>query len=94
MKTVYGYFYHKEFKIPVEAVYDCSHQGACDEDVAYWQPRIAMNYWTREQKIEGLAETGGWTRDELRELTEDKIEEKILWIACGDLKDSGELEGE
>ena len=85
-KFKYGYFYGKEFKIPSEAVSDCTQRGANDEAVAYWQPKIAMNDWTRGEKILGLKECGGWTKEELDAMSDNDLEEKILWITCHDIK--------
>lgn len=89
--TVFGYFYHKEFEIPLEAARDCSAQGPVDDAVAYWAPKIDLSNYSREEKIRGLVETGGWTREELEKLDDSELDEKILWITSCDLKEEGAL---
>jgi hypothetical protein len=83
----YGYFHHKEITMPLECVNDCSHQGACDDDVSHWTPKIDLSMFTRKEKITGLKETGGWSREELEKLEEYELDEKIVWIVACDLRE-------
>jgi hypothetical protein len=90
MNTVYAYFYHREFELPLECVEDIAQPGANDEAVAYWQPRIALNYWTQAEIVNGLLEYGAWDREELEALTLNELEEKLLWLAAHDAAESME----
>jgi hypothetical protein len=87
-KTVYAYFHHSEIELPFECVMDCTQQGANDDAVDFWQRTCAdIKYPNRKDMIEGLADTGGWTRAELSELNEDELEQKTLWVACWNARD-------
>lgn len=85
----YGHFHGF---IPLQAVSDCSHAGDCSADVEYWQSKLGFNA-PRERAINWLAESGGWTRDELADMADVELSQKVLWMACGDLKEHGEWYG-
>jgi hypothetical protein len=79
-------------EIPQECVESCSHVGQCDDNVEYWQNKL--NFDTpREQAIDYLQEFGAWTKEELNALSDDEISQKVLWIACSDIKENGEFIG-
>jgi len=84
----YTYFNHfGELEMPGQAVLDCSHSGACDEDVAYWAPRIKRPGDATKEKIrEDLKETGGWDAEELDD--DNKNWERIVWIAAGNIREN------
>lgn len=86
--SVYAYFYNTEIEIPLECVMDCTQQGANDEAVDFWQRTcVEIKFPERSEMIEGLAETGGWSRDELNALNDDELEQKVLWVSCHNARD-------
>jgi len=74
-------------RVEDQAVHDCSHQGPCDADVAYWQPQVT---W--------LAEAAALRRYvasygcEVEGRSEETIRELALWLACGDLRETAEYQ--
>lgn len=86
----YGHYVGQRF--PDECIEECSASGRVDESVEYWQKKLSFHV-PRERAIKWLAETGGWTREELGELDNDNIARKVLWLACCDIKESGEWFG-
>jgi hypothetical protein len=78
-----------EIELSREVIESCHHQGACDDDVEYWQSKLDLNL-DRESMIDELGEYGAWSDDELNTLSNDELEQKILWIACGDIQDDSE----
>lgn len=77
-----------ELYIPKGAVDDCSHPGACDNDVWYYR-KDAMwtSTCTRDNMIEELASTGGWTREDLANMDDHELQERVLWIAACSIKE-------
>jgi len=69
-----------------EQVADCSHQGPCDEDVAYWSKRIVRpTDITAERLAAELKDYGAW--DE-KQLSDDEANwQRLIWIAAGNIKD-------
>ena len=65
---------------------DCSHGGACDEDVAYHRKRLALTV-NRDNAIRCLKNYGAWDDSELENKDNEDLAEIILWIACGDFRD-------
>lgn len=83
-----------EFKMPGQAVLDCHHQGACDEDVEYWLPKARE--WLKDVSDEdlnaALKEYGAWDEEE-REDRDDNIR-RLIWIAAGDIQEDDKAEEE
>lgn len=73
-----------EFEMPDEAVADCHHQGACDEDVEYWAKRIPCTIDPELIRAE-LKEQGAWDTEELADDAQNW--RRILWIAAGNIQD-------
>jgi len=85
MKTQFADFERFTLEIPQEAIGDCSHQGACDEDVEHWQSKIARpDECTEEALAEELREYGAWEDAELQD--DDANWLRIVWIAACNLK--------
>jgi hypothetical protein len=78
--------------LPEDCVSDCSHAGACEADVRYWRGRLDFSV-PRERAIGYLREFGAWTAEELADRTDEELAEIVLWVACGDLRESGEWLG-
>ena len=83
-----AFFDRFSIEIPVEAIGDCSHQGACDEDVKFWQRMMAraemdISEISDEDLSEELSEYGAdWDLSD-----RDDNEQRIIWIACCNLKE-------
>lgn len=94
-KKLFAYFNHKEIELPLDCVLDCSAQGRVDDSVEFWQRQIELNL-SRKNLIDGLAETGGWDRDELNSFDDDELEQKALWVMACDIRDemNNEIENE
>jgi hypothetical protein len=87
-KTHWATFNRFEFEIPAEAVRDCSHQGACDQDVDYWHSKISLSHISDAELAEELREYGAWDAVELAD--REANEKRIIWIAAGDIQESEE----
>lgn len=86
----HGYFVGT---LPDECISDCSAPGQdASEAVAFWQEKLEFNP-DPDQARRYLRWTGGWTADELDEMSELDLAHKILWLACCDLRESGEYFG-
>lgn len=79
-------------EIPKECIESCSHAGGCDEDVEYWQNKLDFEV-SKEKAIDYLQEFGAWTKEELSELSPDELAQKVLWVACNEIKENGEFIG-
>ena len=92
----YGHFLGK---IPEECWRDCSAPGqAADESVEYWRKRLNFVV-PREKAIKYLREFGAWPviSDEydkgLADMSDDELADKVLWLACGDIRENGQWFG-
>ena len=86
MKTQLADFERFTLEIPEQAIPDCSHQGACDEDVEHWQSKIDRpDQCTVDALTEELREYGAWEDEELRD--DDANWRRIVWIAACNLKE-------
>lgn len=84
-------FNYLEFELPKQAIDDCFHQGACDADVEYWQRELNLNL-ERKPMIRELLEYGAWSVRELCALDNDELEQKLIWIAAGNIQDDPDHE--
>ena len=74
--------------LPGDCILACSGQGRVDDDVAFWVKELDFtNGLPRERTINYLREYGAWDDEELNEMTEMSLAEKVLWIFCNDLKE-------
>ena len=76
-----------ELFIPLDAVDACTHSGPCDTDIDHWVDRIHWRGVERSTMEQELKEVGAW-----KDLTSTPIrtlKERLLWIACNDLKEDG-----
>ena len=84
MKT--AYFERFTLPLPDDAVVSCSHQGACDEDVAFWETRVDRpDDITPDNLRAELKGYGAWDDEELAD--DDANWRRILWIAAGNIQD-------
>lgn len=84
MKT--AYFNRFSLDLPNITVAACSHQGACDNDVAHWATKISRPEAITPEKLSAeLREYGAWDDDEL---ADDKANwHRVIWIAAGNIQD-------
>lgn len=81
-----AYFERFTLEMPEECVNDCSHQGACDDDVAFWSGRLQRSEEiTPERLAAELKEYGAWNTEELSD--DDQNWHRLIWIAAGNLKE-------
>jgi hypothetical protein len=76
--------------LPEDCVHDCSGPGPADEAVEYWRGKLAFQVPV-ELAIRYLREFGAW--DDLLEAGQEVLSRRCLWIACGEIKESGEWLG-
>lgn len=81
----YATFNRFELGLTQEQVDACSHQGACDDDVAFWIKRINFDHIKTEDLIEELSEYGAWSNEELQDRHINL--ERLLWLAAGSIKE-------
>ena len=80
------YFERFTLDMPAEAVSACSHQGQCDDDVAYWASRVTRpDEITPEALATELKEYGAWDAEELAD--DDANWQRLLWIAACNIQD-------
>lgn len=89
MFNEYGHF---TGTLPTECVEDCSAQGSVDESVAYWRERLNFAV-PRELAIRWLQDFGAWPVEGLQDMTDTEIAEKVLWLACCEIRENGEWFG-
>ena len=84
MKT--AFFERFELALPDQAVADCSHQGACDDDVEYWARKLERPAaLTAEAVAAELREYGAWDDEELAD--DEANWRRIIWIAAGNIRE-------
>lgn len=71
--------------MPLECVQDCSHQGACDDDVAHWAPKLTIDVTPDDIRAE-LKEYGAWDAEELAD--DEANKERLVWLAAGSIQEN------
>ncbi len=85
-------------EFPPDCVNSCSASGPVDNEVDYWVKELNFNV-PRAKAIDYLKGFGAWPLDTdeydkgLNDMTDRELAEKVLWIACGDVKENGEWLG-
>ncbi len=77
-------------EIPQECVDDCSHPGECAYDVKRWVDELGFEV-PRRKAIEHLRGYGAW--DDLEDVDDSTLAERVLWMACGDIREEGYWDG-
>jgi hypothetical protein len=73
-------------EIPEECVTACSHSGDCFDDVVYWVDKLSFDVPdNRARKY--LKDFGAW--EDLDTCTHGTLVIRVLWIACGEIKETG-----
>lgn len=84
-----AYFDRFTIQVTKKQALQGSHVGACDEDIKYLRtlPKIRrqLNRLDPEKLKAELREYGAWDETELS--NHDKNLSRILWLACGDIRD-------
>ena len=80
-------FNRGELCLPIQALEDCHHKGACDDDVAFWHGKIDWDAqtMTADDIRAELAEYGNWDDEQLANVEDNQ--ERILWIAAGNYQE-------
>lgn len=86
MRTFGTYFNYLNFELPVDCVEECSASGSVDSAVEYWQQQLKLNL-NRNDMILELAEYGAWTDNELAELDDSELEQKLIWVGACDISE-------
>lgn len=73
-------------KFPSQCVKDCSAMGSVDESVKYWIKKLGF-FARRDLAIEYL-DAYDWDEDNLNEVSQETLNERILWLACCDIKEN------
>ena len=85
-----AYFERFTIELTKKQALEGSHPGPCDEDIKYLLtlPKIKAQF----KKIDSdsirkeLAEYGAWDEEELKDDTTNQS--RILWIACGNIREN------
>jgi len=92
------YVWYTGTAFPDECVRDCSAQGSVDSAVKYWRMRLRFEV-PRERAIAWLWEFGAWPMKTdkydvgLTDMADEDLAAKVLWLACCDIRESGEWLG-
>ena len=82
----YATFNRFELEIPQECVDDCSHQGECDADVAYWAGKLDRPESITPDKLKAeLKEYGAWDDEQLNNDADNWL--RLIWCAACNLKE-------
>lgn len=87
-KLYWASFNRFELRLPGEAINDIAQQGANDEAVAYWTPKVIEqcerdafpNRLTDEAIAIELKEYGAWDSEELQDTAQNW--RRLVWIAA------------
>lgn len=82
-------------ELPERCVAECSHSGDCAEDVESWVKELGWDFdeVDCENARRWLAEFGAWTGEEIDGKDAVELAETVLWLACCELRESGEWFG-
>jgi hypothetical protein len=78
--------------LPADCIADCAHAGPCDDDVKSWRERLKFAV-PRDRATAYIREFGAWTGEELAAKTDEDLAEVVLWLACCQIRESGEWLG-
>jgi len=90
MKTQFDEFGNFLGKIPKQCVSDCSHSGDCYSDVVAWVGKLSFDVppYLARRYLQGF---GAW--DDFVDCSQDVLNQRVLWIACCDIKENGDWYG-
>jgi hypothetical protein len=76
--------------VPQECIGDCSSPGDVSESVDYWRGKLGFTV-DRAKAIDCLKGYGAWEDEELEGFSDEDIERRILWLACGDFQEGSDI---
>jgi hypothetical protein len=79
---------------PADCIESCSASGSVDDAVEFWRNRLGFvsALESHRARVEAfLGEFGAW--DDLRTADMETLADRVLWIACGDIREQGEWLG-
>lgn len=76
-------------ELPEDCITDCS-QGTVDGEVSYWRSELKFTV-DQDRARDCLRGYGAWDDDEIAEMCELDVAEKILWLACCDFREGNEI---
>lgn len=88
----YGHLVSGQF--PADCIDACSASGSVDEAVEYWVSKLNLSSTLEpvRSRVESyLKEFGAW--DDLQEADIDTLANRVLWVACCDIREQGEWFG-
>lgn len=88
----YGHLASGSF--PADCIEACSASGAVDSAVEYWRNELNLVEVLTPVRplVESyLKEFGAW--DDLQTAEMERLANRVLWIACGDIREQGEWLG-
>jgi hypothetical protein len=68
------------FELPEECKLACNHVGPVDADIAHWTKKLDIQV-ARVPAVQWLKESGGWTREQLEQATDEELAQRILWLS-------------
>lgn len=77
-------------EIPTECVMACSHSGDCYHDVITWVAKLRFQVPPDKARMY-LKKFGEW--DDCLDCDHSTLNERVLWLACNDIKEDGEWFG-
>ena len=86
--TVICYFNRFDLHIPKKAIAPCSSSGDCTDAVREWRLKTNFKHISDDDLKDELSEYGAWDEGELN--NRENNEERILWIAAGNIIDNKE----
>ncbi len=82
----------REIAMTLEQAQAASHAGECYGDCAMLSldPEIMAQFasYDDEDLRNSLAETGGWSREELADMETDELRIKCIWMAACDIREN------
>ena len=90
MKTQWDEYGNFLGKIPKLCVKECSHSGNCETDVKKWITKLSFHV-PPELARHYLRQYGAW--EDLWTCSQELLNERVLWLACCDLRETGEWFG-
>jgi hypothetical protein len=73
-----------------DVVSECSHSSDCYEDVEYWVKELEFNVPEHLGRMY-IKDTGAWEDWDTCDMK--TLNERVLWLACCDIKEQGEWFG-
>ncbi len=73
-------------KISQDCINDCTHAGDCTNDVQHWLKQLNFIV-PADMARKYLQEFGAW--DDLDDCSQELLNERVLWVMCGELKEEG-----